>query len=238
MTQTSLQRAFRPIRAVLPRWLSNPIRSLGTAFITPVMFSWKSGHFRSSMKMMAVSRKGETLPWYTYPAIEFLKHRDFKDKNVLEFGGGQSSLWWAARAKQVVTLEGDPEWLADLSKRIPANVDLNLITMESAEKCVAQCEDTLTKKPYRKYDVIVIDGLLREGLPRVALHYVADDGIIICDNAEGYGFQESFKDSGFHRVDFYGYAPGVVLPHSTSIFFKPGAVLFSAHYPIARIAQE
>ena len=67
---------------------------------------------------------------------------------------------------------------------------------------------------------------------------VTDTGIIICDNAEGYGFYEGFRGRGFHRVDFFGNAPGVVLPHCTSIFFRPGSFVFDPKYPIPVIARE
>ncbi|MGC1360796.1 MAG: hypothetical protein WA826_06450, partial [Silvibacterium sp.] len=62
------------------------------------------------MKRAAVSKNGEPIPWYTYPIIDFLSDRDFKNKNILEFGGGQSTLWWAKRARRVVTFEGKREW--------------------------------------------------------------------------------------------------------------------------------
>jgi hypothetical protein len=50
-----------------------------------------SGHFRSSVNGKALSQAGVPLPWYTYPAIDFLTQRDFRGRSVLEFGGGQST---------------------------------------------------------------------------------------------------------------------------------------------------
>lgn len=45
------------------------------------------------------------LPWYTYPAIEFLSARPFRDRSVREFGGGQSTLRWVACARRDLTIE-------------------------------------------------------------------------------------------------------------------------------------
>ncbi|MFM7806835.1 MAG: thrombospondin type 3 repeat-containing protein, partial [Planctomycetota bacterium] len=45
----------------------------------------------------------------------------------------------------------------------------------------------------RKFDVIVIDGLDRRQLVPVACERLAEGGIVICDNAEGYGFHEALK---------------------------------------------
>jgi len=157
---------------------------------------------------------------------------------VLEFGGGQSTLWWAERAKSVVTLEGDKDWYEKIKGNMPDNVDLSYVSMESKEANVSQVKESLSEKSYEEYDVIIIDGLYRFEMIDIAINYLKDDGIIICDNAEGYGFYEGFKDRGLSRVDFFGNAPGVVLPHSTSIYFRPTSFVFQAVFPIPVIAKE
>ena len=239
MAQTLIQRSFASFKRHLPPWAYNPIRSIGTALIGPFLAAHRSGYLLSSFRMAAVSKDGSPIPWYTYPSIDFLKYRNFKDKVVLEFGGGQSSLWWADRAKQVVTLEGDDEWYAKIRRSIPGNVDLHLVTMESREANISAVMRTLDSAGYSRYDVIVIDGLYRDEMIEVALGRMSEDGIIICDNAEGYGFYDGFKESGLWRVDFFGNAPGVVLPHSTSIYFNSASCfIFDAAYRIPVIAHE
>ena len=70
------------------------------------------------------------------------------------------------------------------------------------------------------------------------LYFVLISFIIICDNAEGYGFYEGFKSRGMDRVDFYGYCPGVILEHSTSIYFMRSSFVFDPTIPIHVIAKE
>jgi hypothetical protein len=82
------------------------------------------------------------------------------------------------------------------------------------------------------FDVVVIDGLWRSELVDIALEQVAGTGAIICDNAEGYGFYEAFLKKGMMRVDLFGYAPGIVNPHCTSIYFREGCFLFAPEQPI------
>lgn len=230
-----IHKTFAVVRKVLPGWLSEPIRSVATAALTPVMFSYRTGHLRSSLKRKAVTRDGKPLLWYTYPSIEFLARRGYEGKTILEFGGGQSTLWWAARAKQVVTLDGKPDWHAHLKTIVPANVSLHLVSMETPAVNVAAVEEVLRSLPYAFYDVIIIDGLLRGDLIPTALRRMSQDGMIVCDNAESYPFYDGFKQSGLLRADFYGYAPGVILPACTCIYFRPGAFAFSAEQPIERI---
>lgn len=238
MTKTVIQYAFAPIKRFLPDWLSNPLRSAATAVLTPVMFSYRSGHFRSSFKMSAVSKSGKPLPWYTYPCIDFLKFRDFHDMSVLEFGAGQSSLWWAVRAKNVVAFEADQNWFDSLNTRVPDNVDLNLVSMESRDVCVAQIDDVLARKDYQSFDIAVIDGLYREEMVDIACRMVTPGGIIICDNADGYEIYERFRDREYQRVDFFGHAPGVVLPHCTSIYYRTDCFLFDPKIPIPVIVKQ
>jgi hypothetical protein len=115
---------------------------------------------------------------------------------------------------------------------------MHYVSMDSSETCVKQVDEVLRSKQTRYYDVVIIDGLYRRSLIEVAQGCVSEDGIIICDDAEGYGFHEGFKDSGFSRVDFFGYSPGVVLPHATSIFFRADAFVFLPNHPIPVIAKE
>jgi hypothetical protein len=237
MTETVIQRAFKPFKDYLPGWIWGPLRSLVTALCTPISFSLRSGHFKSSFKTFAVSAQGEPIPWYTYPCLDFLRYRSYQGKKVLEFGGGQSTLWWAKRASNIVTFEGDREWYNKIKVNMPANVDLFLVSIENPDRCVAEVTQVLDRGNYGKFDVIIIDGLYRFQMIDLARQAMADSGVIICDDADGYGFYEGFKDSGLNRVDFFGYSPCVILPHCTSIFFANQAFLFDPQHPIPVIAK-
>jgi hypothetical protein len=109
---------------------------------------------------------------------------------------------------------------------MPTNVDLQLVQGDSPEARVARIQQVLAKDPAERFDVIIIDGLDRRWLVPIACERLAPNGIIICDNSEGYGFHEAFLGRGIDRVDFYGHAPGVILPHCTSVFFKGSAFVF------------
>jgi hypothetical protein len=238
LTEAAIQRILAPVRRLIPAWLSNPLRSTITAFLTPLMFGYRTGFFLSCFRRAAVSRDGHPLPWYTYASIDFLKYRNYQNKSVLEFGGGQSTLWWANRAKHVVTLEGELAWYQRIRNTMPDNVDLSHVTMADRSANVEAVNATLASKPFSEYDVVVIDGLFREEMVDVACRVLAPNGIIICDNAEGYGIYGRFKERGLDRVDFYGNAPGVALPHCTSIYFKQSSFIFDPAIPIHVIAEE
>jgi len=237
MLNTPLRTLSVWLKRWAPSWFFNVVRSVGTAIIGPIRFAYRSGYLRSAFKMSAVDKRGVPLPWYTYPSIDFLAQRDYSEKNILEFGGGQSTLWWAARSNKVLTLEGDQQWFEKIRSSMPENVDLNHVSMASIEENISSVRRKIEANEVDKYDVIVIDGLFRGELIPLAIDSLADNGVIVCDNAEGYGFYEGFKDTGFSRVDFFGNAPGVVLPHATSIYFKANAFVFDANFQIPIISE-
>lgn len=233
-------KVFAPLRRYLPLQLSNLIRSTATAFLTPVMSGVRTGFFKSCFQMKAVSKEGTPLPWYTYPAIDFLKYRSYGGKRILEFGGGQSTLWWAKRAEYVLTCEGNPAWYNQIKNTMPGNVALHLVSMKDAAANVANVREVVASGASSQYDIVVIDGLYRYELIEVACEVLAPNGFIVCDNADAevYRFYEGFKDRGMNRVDFYGNAPGVVRPQCTSLHFRGSSFVFDPGVPLHVIARE
>lgn len=237
MSQIKLHTQFKVIKKILPNFLSDGIRKLVTAFLTPIRFSINSGHFKSSFLKKSVDKNGLAIPWYTYPCFDFLRFRDFSNSEILEFGAGQSTFWWAKKAKFVTALEGRKIWLDYLNKTIPSNVHLHLVTIENPQNSIQEVDQFLATNK-KKYDVLIIDGLYRAEMIPFALAYRNDSGIIVCDNSDGYGIYEGFLNSGLKKVDFYGYAPGVVLPHCTSIYFSDNCPFFDNHIPTKVIVLE
>lgn len=213
------------------------MRSIGTGVLTPIRFSLTSGHWKSSIAMSACTASGAPLPWYTYPAIDFLSQRNFEGKSVLEFGGGQSTLWWSVRAQSVLTIEEDVDWHERLRPRVGSNVNLHHIPVDHATRSVAAIKNVLDGQPVRAFDVIVVDGHLRQEVTALAFDYMAAGGAMILDNAEGYGFYDVIKSRNCRRIDFFGFAPGVLLRHCTSIVFVQDCFLLDPVIPIPLIEE-
>lgn len=233
MAQTAtFNRLFSAVRATVPPRLWRPMRSVATAALTPILFSYGSGHVQSTLKGVAVSKRGEPIPWYSYPCIDFLRNRPFHGKTVLEFGGGQSTLWWAKRASKVVTFEGDRDWLERLARQVPENVELYHVAAADRAACVERVAAVLQGRPESTYDVIIIDGLHRYYLIDIAVGRLSGDGMIICDDADGYDFHGGFAGRGLNRVDFYGHVPGGAFPHVTSIYFPNDSFGFQPRHSI------
>jgi len=188
------------------------------------------GWFRSYRDRRAVGSGGEPVPWYTYPAIEFLEIHLTPNLKLFEFGCGASTLWWASRVEQVVACEHDRGWYEHISQRLPDNAQAIFVDSGEVPKRVSDSEryaDAITKME-QAFDIVVIDGIDRVKCARTALSKLSAGGIIIWDNSdqvsdsEGYEFLQA---RGFRRLEFIGMGPINTYSWETSVFYRPGNVL-------------
>ncbi len=142
------------VKTKFPSPLFSFIKKAGTSLLTPIFFSYQSGHFLSSIFSKAVNKKGKPALWYTFPMNDFLEHKIYSDKIILEFGGGQSTLWWAQRGKEIVSLEGSLKWI----EYIRANTSANVTVYHVQDNGVPTAKKYLD---HRLFDIIIIDSLHR-----------------------------------------------------------------------------
>lgn len=204
----------------LPFW--EPLRRVGRALLTPLLFSIRSGHFRSSLHSLSMDGSGRPIPWYIYPAIEFLSRQDFSSKRVLEFGGGQSTCWWAERTREVVTIEEDARWCDTIRKVAPANVCVHHVPLDTRERNISAIRSLLAT--LGQFDVIVVHGHLKLECGRLAFEHLAPRGAVVFDNAEWPSLKAIIRTK--KSVPFHGYVPGVHRMQDRTVAFEDDCFLF------------
>jgi hypothetical protein len=130
----------------------------------------EQGQWRSIVAGTSVDRHGRPLPWYTYPAIEFLDTLELSDCRVFEYGAGNSSLYWAARARTVTSVEDNPRWHEQVRSGARPNQTVLLHPDRDAYVRAVANDDT-------GYDVIVIDGNHRLECTHAAIARLDPGGI-------------------------------------------------------------
>lgn len=194
----------------------------------------EQGFLKSVLAAKPVGPHGEAIPWFTYPAIEYLKQFDFSDKIVFEYGSGNSSIFWAQRAKEVIAVESDRPWFEHVAKMRPPN--LLLILEDGKEAYVSSIS-----RQDRKFDVIVIDGRWRNACTTTCVDFLADHGMIIFDNSDRqYEGCNKLRAKGFFQVDFNGFSPINGYASTTSIFIRASTELqsnFSPSNPVGGLKQ-
>jgi FkbM family methyltransferase len=188
-----------------------------------VSFLQRSGWVDSHASRRPVDADGHPLPWYTYAAIAFLEPRVTSELDVFEFGSGFSTLWWAARAGTVSSVEHNPEWAAIMADRVPDNVTYRTVTLRAnGDYCRAAAASG------KRYDVIVIDGRDRVNCARQTLGALKEGGVVIWDNSDRDKYAAGYQhlvDNGFKRLDFHGMGPVMARGWETAIFYRDGNCL-------------
>lgn len=166
-------------------------------------------------------RDGNPIPWYTYPAIEYLMQLDYTNKTIFEYGCGYSSAFWAERAAKVTSVEDKNEWFERWTGEFCyANLEMRQRDEgEGYENAVF--EDGLS------YDVIAIDGKRREKCAEAAVKALAPGGFVILDDSDRINTGEEYrravatlKAAGLIQVDFYGFCPMNCYSKTTSLFLS------------------
>ncbi|MEO7412904.1 MAG: SAM-dependent methyltransferase [Opitutaceae bacterium] len=172
---------------------------------------------------------GQETPWYTYPAIEYLRQLDFSNLAVFEFGSGNSTIYWAKRCERLASVENDQAWYEKMKGKLPAKVSYRYEPDPAAY--VATCGSYGTK-----FDVIVIDGRHRFECAKAALSCLRSTGFIILDNSDWHERSSKLlRDADLIEVDFSGFGPVNDYTWTTSFYFtrsvqlKPAGVRQPMH---------
>jgi hypothetical protein len=167
------------------------------------------------------------LPWFTYPAIEALNNWDLSDKRVFEYGSGFSTLYWASRAKEVVSVEHDRRWYEIISKLAPDNVRLILAPIDKDESDpspeLREQFAAYAGAVDGRFQIVVVDGYARSRVryqcAQRALTHLDSNGLIILDNSDWLPASALFlRTAGLIEVDFSGPVPGNNYTQTTSFF--------------------
>jgi hypothetical protein len=175
------------------------------------------GWHRSINDRQVCGPNGEPLPWFTYPAIDFLAPRIPVGTNVWEWGTGSSTLWWATRTGSVSGVEHSREWYDKMQRLIPDNASIRFLPKDDPSYPLAAIESG------RKFQIVSIDGRNRVLCARTCPDVLSDDGVVVWDNTDREKYQpgiDFLKAAGFHQVDFWGLGPTVNVRWCTSVFFR------------------
>lgn len=202
------------MRVVINRLIPAKLRRLLRSFW---ILSEEYALRRSISLEKCLDKDGIETPWYTFPAIEYLKSLDFSRSTVLEFGSGASSAWWASRSKSVMAVEHNKNWFEMVSKNTKKN--LTIVLAESKL-------EYLSAFAGNTFDVVVIDGVYRHRCAEIVSDVLGSNGLVILDNSDWYpeAARVLRERNNLLQVDFHGFGPINGYTWTTSLFFSRGFV--------------
>lgn len=154
----------------------------------------------SSIQINPLSVK---LPWITFPAISKVKGILSKELIVFEYGCGASTLFFSGRVKKVISVEHDEDWYQKLKEKMMSSDDIELCLIkpkrnaikesdiiyysDSDESVKNKCFENYAKKvleyPDQYFDIIIVDGRVRNACFKHSVEKVKIGGILVLDNS-------------------------------------------------------
>lgn len=120
------------------------------------------------------TESGLIMPWYTLPALEWLKKQNISEWKVFEFGCGYSSIWWRLNCKFLYSIDHADNWA-------------KAIGIEVLQ--VAKIDYASWIEPLKiKWDCIVIDGIQREKCLQYSIDKIESGKFILIDNWDSEDF--------------------------------------------------
>ncbi|MCB0977865.1 MAG: class I SAM-dependent methyltransferase [Acidimicrobiales bacterium] len=178
------------------------------------------------------------VPWWTYKAIDevdtWLARRPHPIR-VFEWGSGASTIWLAARADEITSVEHHPDFAAIIGPRLAEHLN---VTFRHVPAMASTAPAIGSRKPGSEgldftdyvhaidalegaFDLIVIDGRAREACLTVAERRLAEDGLIVFDNSHRKRYREAIASSGLTERAFGGLTPTLPYPDRTSLLTHP-----------------
>ncbi|MCL6281971.1 hypothetical protein M3P21_00355 [Ruegeria sp. 2012CJ41-6] len=182
------------------------------------------GQYDSMEKWDCRDGSGREIPWYTYPAIEYLNNFDLGGARVLEYGSGNSSIYYLNAGAVVTSIEHDPIWSEKVRASVANNANFTYVFEQSESGYAERAEVS-------DADIIVIDGKFRNTCARHVIKNIvaqnADPALIIFDNSDRNPVVMALLDEGigWHRCDFNGFGPINAYTWTTSIYLNPSRAL-------------
>jgi hypothetical protein len=134
-------------------------------------------------------------PWMCPGTVDFCEKHLSRSMSVLEFGSGRSTVWFAQRAGNLISIEHNSVWYQLVKKKIETanltNVDLRWIPLDHSlteperefyEKC-PDCVAVLDEFPDASFDLIIVDGHYRTNCTRKCLSKIKPGGYLLLDDA-------------------------------------------------------
>ncbi len=191
-----------------------PPRSLGHALACFKILEFDYGHLLSTVKYSSVDKDNNPIPWYTYPTIEYIKQLDFSEKNVFEYGSGNSTIFWSKVAKSVVSVENNENWYQAIFQKLNyQNSQIHFIDNEEL-----YIHHILEYS--QEFDVIIVDGSFnRYQCAKCAIKKLKKGGLIILDNSDWWiKTAEFLRSNNLIQVDMTGFSPINGYTLTTSLF--------------------
>lgn len=159
-------------------------------------------------------------PWLPFLLIDRLDNMLDSRSKVFEYGGGGSTLFFADRAGEVVTVEHDVGWFPRLQESIAALGNVELL-QRGPEDSFASYVGEIDRFPDAYFDLVVVDGRERVQCFEHSIAKVAPGGLLVIDDVDRAHYKGVFSMVDWPVATCVGLAPFKPCLAYTSVFSRP-----------------
>lgn len=147
---------------------------------------WNFTYFVNRVKAYIYWKLNQDKPWLTKDANEYL-NQNLNDQMIgLEFGSGRSTLFFAKKLMNLVSVEDNQGWYLNvkilLEKHNINNVDYRLLPVDDNTPNKSDYYKIIEKFKSDYFDFILVDGKNRDLCALSAIHELKSKGLLVIDN--------------------------------------------------------
>ena len=136
-------------------------------------------------------RLNPTAPYLNRQVVDFLDTTLQEDDTGLEWGSGNSTIWFANRCGELITVEHDPSWAEWVTnqleqRRLKEKVVVHLCRASPAAGAPPSYVSVGRELNDASLDFVLVDGKNRDACALVALTKLKPGGFLIIDDAHRY----------------------------------------------------
>jgi len=128
------------------------------------------------------------LPKLTIATIEFLEKIITPESLIFELGTGNSTIWFAKRAKRVVAFENEDSWCGQVRELLEKEKLNNVRIYFNPDYMVKIFSDIFSKGDIIQYDVVLLDGPRNSADRLIEVRevplYIKPEGYLIVDDTQ------------------------------------------------------
>lgn len=170
--------------------------------------------FFDSADLGSPIKNSQPFPLLTYPFIDFIESHDVSNFNLIEFGSGNSTLYFENVFKKVISFETNSEWYDKVKIKVK-NTEYHLTDPVDLEE--GNYEINLENEIF----FVLVDAACNRYKITKNLFKKIKPNYIILDNAEWYrNTAKLIVSNGYFEVPFWGYKNTEHWESCTSLFIR------------------
>jgi hypothetical protein len=131
------------------------------------------------------------IPWMHEGVVNMLKNVLSSDTKILEFGSGNSTLFYSKYTNNIYSVEHDKTWYNKISKKLDNKIVYKLIEIDYVSKPSTDLKFYNSNSveeifemniPDEYFDIIIIDGIHRVNCAYGSIKKLKKGGILILDD--------------------------------------------------------